>query len=92
MRRTHPRPRVPIVLLAALMVLAAACGESEEGSIQQTRPVEITGEALPVFPEAGADPAVGMEIPELSGASFDGTAVEIADDGRPKVLLILAHW
>jgi hypothetical protein len=97
-----------LVWLAALALLAAACaddsGTATTGgpdttgpdttvvTIEQTRPVTVTGTALPLFPEEGADPAVGMAMPELEGASFDGTPVTIGNDGRPKVLLILAHW
>jgi hypothetical protein len=87
----HPaRKAISAVVVTA--VIATACGGSDGGSLQETRPVEITGTALPTFPETGADPAVGMAVPELVGSSFDGSAVEMPDDGRPKVLLILAHW
>lgn len=90
-----------LVALVALVMLASACGDdagtATTGSdtsavtIQQTRPVTITGTVLPRFPD-GPDPAVGMTMPELEGASFDGTPMSITNDGRPKVLLILAHW
>ena len=92
-----------LVALAALAMLTAACGNDDgaatsSGSdtsvltIEQSRPVTVTGVQLPRYPNTGADPAVGMAMPELDGASFDGTPVTIANDGRPKVLLFLAHW
>ena len=31
-------------------------------------------------------------MPELRGTSFDGSSVAIANDGRAKVLLFVAHW
>jgi len=33
-----------------------------------------------------------MPAPEVRGSSFDGTPMAIANDGRPKVVLFLAHW
>lgn len=39
-----------------------------------------------------ADPAVGAVAPTVSGQTFDGSGVSIANDGKPKVALFLAHW
>jgi hypothetical protein len=89
MRRNRTRTRHLLLLAAAALLLASCGGDS---SIRETRPVDITGAALPAYPDGGTDSAVGMEAPGVSGSSFDGTAVEITDDGRPKVLMILAHW
>jgi hypothetical protein len=33
-----------------------------------------------------------MALPEITGIDFDGNTVSITDDGRPKLLLNLAHW
>jgi thiol-disulfide isomerase/thioredoxin len=52
----------------------------------------ITGTTLPDFENPNGDPAVGMPAPEVRGVGFDGTPVSIAADGRPKVVLFLAHW
>jgi cytochrome c biogenesis protein CcmG/thiol:disulfide interchange protein DsbE len=52
----------------------------------------ITGASLPGFQSPNGDPAVGMAAPEVRGSSFDGTPVAIANEGRPKVVLFLAHW
>jgi thiol-disulfide isomerase/thioredoxin len=38
------------------------------------------------------DPAVGRPIPAVEGRSFDGTPVNIKADGRPKLIVFLAHW
>lgn len=59
-------------------------------AIEQTRPVQVEGAALPRLTQA--DAAVGSPMPGLSGASFDGTPVRVAADGRPKVVVFLAHW
>ena len=61
-------------------------------NISETRQVGITGDNLPQLPESGADSALGLKMPELSGQSFDGTPVEIKNDGRSKIIMFLAHW
>lgn len=73
---------------------ATPSGPSTEASGSATAsgvPV-ITGASLPDFQNPNGDPAVGMPAPEVQGSSFDGTPVAIAKDGRPKVVLFLAHW
>jgi thiol-disulfide isomerase/thioredoxin len=52
----------------------------------------ITGAALPVYEPGSTDAAVGMAAPTVEGVGFDGTPAAIAADGRPKVVLFLAHW
>ena len=91
--------RYPTILLA-LTLLAAACGDgngsdgSDGSTIEETRPVIVSGLPLPVLFDGGQDAAVinEMTMPELTGASFDGTPISITNDGRPKVILFLAHW
>lgn len=95
------RVRKYLVGLVALVLLTTVCGDDGAATtggsdttvvtIQQAQPATVTGTALPRFPD-GPDPAVGMMMPEVEGASFDGTPVTISNDGRPKVLLFLAHW
>ncbi len=52
----------------------------------------ITGAALPAFASPVDDPAVGQPAPIVEGTSFDGSPTAIADDGRAKVVIFLAHW
>ena len=52
----------------------------------------VTGVALPGFVDGAVDPAVGQKAPVVDGVSFDGTPVSIKADGRPKLILFLAHW
>lgn len=52
----------------------------------------VTGESLPVGGSGGGDPAVGMTAPTVVGADWKGTEVSIEPDGRPKIIVFLAHW
>ncbi len=55
--------------------------------------VRIVGASLPAFPESGADRAKGLPFPEISGQDVvSGSAVTIANDGRPKIVMVVAHW
>ena len=100
-KRSRRPPVIPIalgvvVLIALIAILATSMSGGGDGGgntndVQQTRPVAVAGEALVRLGE-GEDQAVGASAPELDGASFTGTAVSIENDGRPKVLVFLAHW
>ena len=69
---------------------ADASGSPESASAE-TRPVQVTGDALARF-TSEPDPAVGRPIPQVAGASFDGTPVAIEANGRAKVIVVVAHW
>jgi len=58
-----------------------------------TGPVEVFGDPLPPFPQAGDDPAIGMLAPVLIGENLDGvpTRVDAVVDG-PTWVVFLAHW
>jgi thiol-disulfide isomerase/thioredoxin len=88
-----------VVLLAAIVAIAlSGGGDSNNGEVEgleQIRPVEVSGAALPMFPgneTAATDPALGQPIPQVAGQSFDGTPVTIGATGNPQMLLFVAHW
>ena len=87
---------VVVILAVAALVSSGGSGSKKTktaAGVEQTRPVTVTGAALPELPQNGGDdPAVGKEIPEAKGQSFDGTPVDIRNDGRPKLILFVAHW
>jgi thiol-disulfide isomerase/thioredoxin len=96
--------RIVAIVVGAVLAIAAVVGimaaldngGSDEGSgsgIEQTRPVNIDGTALPAMPEdpTAADPGIGLAIPTVEGASFDGTPVRIGA-GEPTLSVYLAHW
>ena len=98
-------PIVPIVVvavavLAIVAVVVSRGGGDDDGGgsadlaagVQATRPVEVSGDPLPRLEGGGADPASGSVAPTLTGATFDGSPVEIGADGTPKLLFFVAHW
>jgi cytochrome c biogenesis protein CcmG, thiol:disulfide interchange protein DsbE len=91
-----PAIAVAVVVLAAGAALVLSQGQdggsSDRPSAGASAPVDgaaptIEGAALPALLNPTNDSAVGMTIPEVTAPG--GT---IALDGRPKVLLFLAHW
>jgi len=94
---------VVLIIAAALIAVRATGGSDDSGDssasgdsgaeIEQTRPVEVTGEALAPFEDPAADPAVGQASPVVTGQGFDGTAMTIGGAGdKPTLLVFLAHW
>jgi hypothetical protein len=81
------------VAAVALIAFIVASVSSEGGGVGETADVSISGSALPRLPDQPeADPAVGASMPELRGTGFDGAEIAVVADGRPKVLLFMAHW
>ncbi|MCU0309827.1 MAG: TlpA family protein disulfide reductase [Acidimicrobiales bacterium] len=53
--------------------------------------VEVEGAALPAL-ATGSDPAVGTTIPSVTGEQFDGASVIVRPEGKPQVIMAMAHW
>ena len=95
---TPPQRKLPIVPIVfgviavglITVVLVSFSGETEAED-EYGNP-SVTGTVLPRFEQADSDPAVGSPAPEVTGAGFDGTPVVIENDGRPKMVVFLAHW
>jgi thiol-disulfide isomerase/thioredoxin len=92
-----------VILVAAVAAIALSGGVGGDaastpppsaavGSGGTERTPVIAGASLPAFEQVAGDAAVGSPIPTVEGSDFAGSPVSIADDGRPKVLLFLAHW
>ena len=54
--------------------------------------VTVVGAALPPFESPQSDPAVGQPMPDVTGVDYEGSEVSITDDGRPKIVIVMAHW
>ena len=84
-----------VLVLAVAAIVSSGGGDKKESAegVEETRPVTVTGAALPKFEPGGADDAaVGKTIPDVKGQSFDGSPVEIRNDGRAKLIVFVAHW
>jgi thiol-disulfide isomerase/thioredoxin len=76
---------------ASSPVGSAASASSVLSSTSSASSSAAAADLQPFAPGAD-DPAVGQPIPEIQGSSFDGTPVSIKADGRPKLIVLLAHW
>ena len=81
-----------IGVLAASLAVTPVFGATAR--IERSRHVKVTGKALPMSDHVGdsSDPAIGMKVPTISGQGFDGSTVTFASDGKPRLVLFLAHW
>jgi hypothetical protein len=80
------------VLVLGAAVIALALGSATPALAEPAEdPVQVAGTPLPEYPDSGADPAVGQELPTVTGSDMSGSAMTIAPDGRAKAIIILAH-
>lgn len=77
--------------LIVAMAWAIASEEPPDPSIA-FRDVTVDGANLPPLVSGVPDTAVGSTVPDLSGSDWDNNPVAIEADGRPKVVIGLAHW
>jgi thiol-disulfide isomerase/thioredoxin len=54
--------------------------------------VTVSGTALPMLNDSAPDTAVGMAIPEIAGTDYHGNPLSITANGKPKLIVALAHW
>lgn len=54
--------------------------------------VTVEGDPLPTADVSGGDPFIGVKAPTITGTNLDGTQMTIGPDGRPKIVVLLAHW
>jgi len=83
---------VIVVVLALLVAVFVGRGGDDDVIIANAPPVTVTGDYLPVLPESGSDPAVGMTMPTMKGDDLQGNDLTIGPSGNPQMLVYLAHW
>jgi cytochrome c biogenesis protein CcmG, thiol:disulfide interchange protein DsbE len=91
-----------VVLIAVLVAVVSSGGNDGTSSANttkfETHAVTVTGTPLPKYDSTkysgnGSDPAIGETIPTATGVSvFDGTPVTIKPNGKPQMLVFVAHW
>lgn len=104
--RPKPRPAAPrrsltpyivgvlggVVVVAAIAAFAIAGSGTSGPSEPATQPVTVPGDHLPALTDPSADPAVGLQLPQISGGGLDGQPLEIGPDDGPMAIVVLAHW
>jgi thiol-disulfide isomerase/thioredoxin len=105
-RLVLPLIGVGVVLVAAIAAIVLTSGSGEASSSPPPSAVgsassapggsvgapTISGTSLPKFEKTAGDAAIGLTIPTVDGTDFAGRPVSIALNGKPKVLMFLAHW
>lgn len=94
--RWYRSPSIVVTFAGGVALLVAAvltsAGGGSDGFVQ-TGPVTITGAPLAAYPgPSRPDPAVGDRAPELNGETISAAPVSVANDGRAKMILFVAHW
>jgi thiol-disulfide isomerase/thioredoxin len=97
-----PLVGIGVVLVAAIAAIALTSGGGSTAStpvpsfssvpIGSVAAPTVSGTPLPKFDKTAGDPAIGQTIPTVQGQDFAGQPVSIELNGKPKVLLFLAHW
>ncbi len=54
--------------------------------------VVVSGTALTPKPDSNGDPMVGTVFPTVTGQQFDGKQMTIAPNGKPHIIMVVAHW
>lgn len=89
------------VLVALVVALAVGGGNDGDGATDvgagagdaaTTGTVTAAGEPLPQFTATADDPAVGMKLPTLNGNDQTGAPMTVGADGRPTMIMFVAHW
>jgi cytochrome c biogenesis protein CcmG, thiol:disulfide interchange protein DsbE len=87
------------VLVALVVALAAGGGNGDNAATDSgnadpatTGTVTVSGNPLPQFTDTAGDPAVGMTLPTLEGNDQSGAPMTIGADGRPTMIMFVAHW
>lgn len=88
---------IGVVIVGGLAIAAIVSTGSKDSSTTtaafEATPSTAAGDALPAFDSAvSPDPAVGKTIPTLSGTDLHGLPMTVKGDGKPKVVVFLAHW
>jgi hypothetical protein len=89
---------LPAIILAVVVVLGVGLAigvtiagrGTTEGGYGPTP--TVVGDILPTYQSGQADSALGMAVPQITGADYDGNVVAITTDGKPKLIVALAHW
>jgi len=95
---------VVVVVVGVVAIVAGRGGSSSGGGASPSGgtivpsgnleygQIAVSGAALPQMSDTGTDPAVGSVFPSVTGQQFDGKQLTIAPDGKPHIIMVVAHW
>jgi thiol-disulfide isomerase/thioredoxin len=93
-----------VVVIAAVIAIVVSSGDNNGSSsdntsssgvvLEETQPVEITGDSLNPFDTAENDTTIGLTPPTLEGSTFDSKSLSVipGENGRAIMVVFLAHW
>jgi thiol-disulfide isomerase/thioredoxin len=86
---------IALALILAIVLTGSDSDEPAADNVSEFGDPTVNGDHLPIIDQttvgSNDDPAIGMAIPEVSGQSFDGSAVSIERDGEAKAILFVSH-
>jgi hypothetical protein len=86
-------PLFPVLFGVGAVLLIVAITLTFNTSSGEFGEPTAAGTALPPFEgNPQEDAAIGLSLPTVSGADFDGNPVTIAPTGTPKAILMASHW
>lgn len=87
------------VLVALVVALATGGGDGDNAATDggnadpaTTGTVTVSGNPLPQFTDSAGDSAVATTLPTLEGHDQSGAPMTIGADGRPTMIMFVAHW
>jgi cytochrome c biogenesis protein CcmG, thiol:disulfide interchange protein DsbE len=88
---------VSVLAIAAMALVAVVVSRKDADKVVTASTVEmgtvtVSGTALAAMPDSGADPAIGVAAPSITGQSFVGLPVSITPGEGPMVVMFVAHW
>jgi thiol-disulfide isomerase/thioredoxin len=77
---------------AKLTCESGKTADESKGKLIPFSDVKVAGKALPTFSDPTGDPAVGKEIPFVTGHDFEGNKMSLSCPGQPSMIMFVAHW
>ncbi|MEE9176898.1 MAG: TlpA disulfide reductase family protein [Acidimicrobiia bacterium] len=77
------------------LIVALAFSIASEESLDESiafGEITVEGANLPFLEDPSTDPTLGASAPTVSGGDWNDNQYSIAADGRPKIVIFLAHW
>ena len=86
-----------LAVVGTFWVAISSAGDDPSNLYQNAAfgPIELDGDPIGLFQGQGidlSDAAIGLTAPVITGEDYNGNSITIGNDGKPKILVFLAHW